>query len=133
MTMAWHYNGKPVKELSDMPDGTIGFIDKITNKETGQFYIGKKSLYSHRTLPPLKGYKRKRKVIKESKWVDYNSSNKEVQGWLEVHKQILKYCTTKKSLTYYELKEQFRHDCLEREESLNDNLLGKFFRKDLEL
>ena len=132
MTMAWHYNGKPVNELSDMPDGTIGFIYKITNKETGQFYIGKKSLYSHRTLPPLKGYKRKRKVIKESKWVDYNSSNKEVKGWLEAHKQILKYCTTKKSLTYYELKEQFRHDCLEREESLNDNLLGKFFRKDLE-
>ena len=57
--MAWHYNGKPVNELSDMPDGTIGFIYKITNKETGQFYIGKKSLYSHRTLPPLKGYKRK--------------------------------------------------------------------------
>ena len=40
----------------------------ITNKDTNEFYIGKKSLYSHRTLPPLKGYKRKRKVIKESKW-----------------------------------------------------------------
>jgi len=115
-----------------MPEGSIGFIYKITNKETNQFYIGKKSLYSRRTLPPLKGYKRKRKVIKESKWVNYNSSNKEVQGWGEVYKQILRFCFTKKALTYYELKEQFRHDCLEREESLNDNLLGKFFKKDLE-
>ena len=102
------------------------------------FRFGKKRSGTHNTLHRhekrgIERYKRKRKVIKESKWVDYNSSNKEVQGWLEVHKQILKYCTTKKSLTYYELKEQFRHDCLEREESLNDNLLGKFFRKDLEL
>ena len=130
--MAWHYEGKVITELSDMPEGSIGFIYKITNKETNQFYIGKKSLYSRRTLPPLKGYKRKRKVIKESKWVNYNSSNKEVQGWGEVYKQILRFCFTKKALTYYELKEQFRHDCLEREESLNDNLLGKFFKKDLE-
>ncbi len=132
MTMAWYYEGKVITELSDMPEGSIGFIYKITNKETNQFYIGKKSLYSRRTLPPLKGYKRKRKVIKESKWVNYNSSNKEVQGWGEVYKQILRFCFTKKALTYYELKEQFRHDCLEREESLNDNLLGKFFKKDLE-
>ena len=130
--MAWHYEGKVITELSDIPEGSIGFIYKITNKETNQFYIGKKSLYSRRTLPPLKGYKRKRKVIKESKWRDYSSSNKEVQGWDEVHKQILRFCFTKKALTYYELKEQFRHDCLEREESLNDNLLGKFFKKDLE-
>tara|TARA_B000000557_G_scaffold262419_1_gene263182 strand:+ start:460 stop:852 length:393 start_codon:yes stop_codon:yes gene_type:complete len=130
--MAWYYEGRVITELSDIPEGSIGFIYKITNKETRQFYIGKKSLYSHRTLPPLKGYKRKRKVIKESKWKDYGSSNKEVQGWLEVHKQILRFCSTKKALTYYELKEQFRHDCLELEECLNDNLLGKFFKKDLE-
>ena len=130
--MAWHYEGRVITELSDIPEGSIGFIYKITNKETNQFYIGKKSLYSRRTLPPLKGYKRKRKVIKESKWVNYNSSNKEVQGWGEVYKQILRFCFTKKALTYYEIKEQFRHDCLEREESLNDNLLGKFFKKDLE-
>lgn len=130
--MGWHFEGRPVTEISDMPEGTIGFIYMITNKDTNEFYIGKKSLYSHRTLPPLKGYKRKRKVIKESKWQDYSSSNKSVQGWNNVYKKILQYCKSKKALTYYELKEQFRHDCLEREESLNDNLLGKFFKKDLE-
>ena len=132
MTMGWHFEGRPVTEISDMPEGTIGFIYMITNKDTNEFYIGKKSLYSHRTLPPLKGYKRKRKVIKESKWRDYCSSNKSVQGWTDIYKKILKYCKSKKALTYYELKEQFRHECLEREESLNDNLLGKFFKKDLE-
>ena len=60
--------GRVITEITDMPEGTIGFVYMITNKEDGKFYIGKKSLYSHRTLPPLKGYKRKRKVIKESNW-----------------------------------------------------------------
>lgn len=147
--MGWTYNGRSITEISDMPEGTIGFIYKITNGETGQYYIGKKSLYSHRTLPPLKGYKRKRKVIKESKWVDYRSSNPSVQLWFHSNEmaleqeprgeindtlelKILRFCKSKKSLTYYELQEQFSHNVLADELSLNDNLLGKFFRKDLE-
>lgn len=147
--MGWTYNGRSITEISDMPEGTIGFIYKITNGETGQYYIGKKSLYSHRTLPPLKGYKRKRKVIKESKWVDYRSSNPSVQLWFHSNEmaleqeprgeindtlelKILRFCKTKKALTYYELQEQFSHNVLADELSLNDNLLGKFFRKDLE-
>ena len=147
--MSWTYNGRAITEISDMPEGTIGFIYKITNGETGQYYIGKKSLYSHRTLPPLKGYKRKRKVVKESKWVDYRSSNPSVQLWFHSNEmaleqeprgqindtlelKILRFCKSKKSLTYYELQEQFSHNVLADELSLNDNLLGKFFRKDLE-
>ena len=147
--MSWTYNGRAITEISDMPEGTIGFIYKITNGETGQYYIGKKSLYSHRTLPPLKGYKRKRKVVKESKWVDYRSSNPSVQLWFHSNEmaleqeprgeindtlelKILRFCKTKKALTYYELQEQFSHNVLADELSLNDNLLGKFFRKDLE-
>ena len=150
LTMGWTYQSRPITEISDMPEGTIGFIYKITNGETGQYYIGKKSLYSHRTLPPLKGYKRKRKVIKESKWVDYRSSNPSVQLWFHSNEmaleqeprgeindtlelKILRFCKTKKALTYYELQEQFSHNVLADELSLNDNLLGKFFRKDLEI
>jgi len=150
LTMGWTYNGRSITEISDMPEGTIGFIYKITNGETGQYYIGKKSLYSYRTLPPLKGYKRKRKVIKESKWIDYRSSNPSVQLWFHsndmaieqeprgeindtLELKILRFCKTKKALTYYELQEQFSHNVLADELSLNDNLLGKFFRKDLEI
>jgi len=150
LTMGWTYNGKSITEISDMPEGTIGFIYKITNGLTGQYYIGKKSLYSHRTLPPLKGYKRKRKVVKESKWQDYRSSNPSVQLWFKENEfalledrrsdindtlnlQILRFCKSKKALTYYELQEQFSNNVLADELSLNDNLLGKFFRKDLEL
>lgn len=138
--MGWTYQGRPITEISDMPEGTIGFIYKITNHQTGEYYIGKKSLYAKRTLPPLKGYKRKRKVIKESKWKDYRSSNTKVQLWFHeaeanmndsLELKILTFCSTPKSLTYYEVEELFHHRVLQDELSLNDNILGKFFRKDL--
>ena len=150
LTMSWTYQGRPITEISDMPEGTIGFIYKITNHQTGEYYIGKKSLYSKRTLPPLKGYKIKRKVVKESKWLDYRSSNTAVQLWFHeseaaklegnqdkindtLELKILRFCSTPKSLTYYEVEELFQHRVLSDELSLNDNILGKFFRKDLDI
>lgn len=132
--MDWVYNGKEVKSIDDLPKDCIGFIYKITNTKTNEYYIGKKNIYQRRTLPPLKGYKRKRKVIKESKWQSYRSSNSEVKEWNEnyITLEILRFCKSKKSLTYYELQEQFAHDVLSDPLAKNDNLLGKFFRKDLE-
>ena len=132
--MDWVYNEKEVKSIDDLPKDCIGFIYKITNTKTNEYYIGKKNIYQRRTLPPLKGYKRKRKVIKESKWQSYRSSNSEVKEWKEdnITLEILRFCKSKKSLTYYELQEQFSHDVLSDPLSKNDNLLGKFFRKDLE-
>ena len=146
LTMTWTYNGKYITELSDMPDGTFGFIYKITNGKTNQFYIGKKQVVSIRkrkfgkketaTLED-KRMKRYEMVTKESNWKDYRSSNTNVTSWFDsnndnVELKILRFCTSKKSLTYYELQEQFAHDVLGDKLSLNDNLLGKFFRKDLE-
>jgi hypothetical protein len=132
--MDWVYNEKEVKSIDDLPNDCIGFIYKISNTKTNEYYIGKKNIYQRRTLPPLKGYKRKRKVIKESKWQSYRSSNDEVKSWNEenIKLEILRFCKSKKSLTYYELQEQFSHDVLSDPLSKNDNLLGKFFRKDLE-
>lgn len=132
--MDWVYNDKKVNSIDDLPQDCIGFIYKISNTKTNEYYIGKKNIYQRRTLPPLKGYKRKRKVIKESKWQSYRSSNDEVKSWNEedIKLEILRFCKSKKSLTYYELQEQFSHDVLSDPLSKNDNLLGKFFRKDLE-
>ena len=132
--MNWLYNNKEVSSVEDMPENTVGFIYKITNTKTNEYYIGKKQIYQKRTLPPLKGKKRKRKVIKESKWQSYRSSNGLVKTWNDdiVKLEILRFCKSKKSLTYYELQEQFSHDVLADPLSKNDNLLGKFFRKDLE-
>lgn len=141
--MTWTFNGQVITELSDMPENCFGFIYKITNVETGQFYIGKKQVVSVRKrkfgkkeIAALtdKRVKHWEWVTKESDWLTYRSSNDVVKNWpMESTKlEILRFCSGKKSLTYYELQEQFAHDVLGDELSLNDNLLGKFFRKDLE-
>ena len=64
-----------------MLEDTIGFIYKIRKKITVNF-ISEENLCTHiRTLPPLKGTKRKRKVVKESNWKKYQSSHSEVKKW----------------------------------------------------
>ena len=141
--MSWTYNGNYITELSDMPEGTIGFIYKITNGETNEYYIGKKNVLSvtkrkfgKREIALLtdKRIKHWELVTKESDWKNYRSSNSIVKTWEgdRIRLEILRFCKSKKSLTYYELQEQFSHDVLGDSNALNDNLLGKFFRKDLE-
>lgn len=61
------------------PKDSLGFVYRITDKVSGEFYIGIKQMYGIRTLPPLKNKdgskgKRKRKVKKESDWRKYCSS-----------------------------------------------------------
>ena len=158
LTMTWTYKGQLITELSDMPENVFGFIYKITNGKTDEYYIGKKQVLSvrkrnfgKREIAALedKRMKKYEYVTKESDWKEYRSSNKVVKGWFDENEtalnegrnddindrlelRILRFCSNKKSLTYYELQEQFAHDVLADESSLNDNLLGKFFRKDLE-
>jgi len=143
LTMTWIYKGQIITELSDMPENCFGFIYKITNTSTKEFYIGKKQVISVRKrkfgkkeIAALtdKRIKHWEWVTKESDWLTYRSSNDVVKYWnSETTKlEILRFCSGKKSLTYYELQEQFAHDVLADKHSLNENLMGKFFRKDLE-
>ena len=144
--MGWIYKGNNITELKDMPKGTTGFVYKITNGKTGEYYIGKKNVLSTRkrnfgkkeiALLTDKRLKTYEMITKESDWRYYRSSNKQVQEWFkdtsnsQLELRILRFCSNTKSLTYYELQEQFAHDVLSDEKALNDNLLGKFFRKDL--
>ena len=134
----WLWEGNHIKD-EEVPENAVGFIYMIEHIPTGKYYIGKKNLFSKRTLPPLKGKKRKRKVIKESDWKKYMSSNEWIKeqisngNELDFKKKILQFCYSAKSLTYYELYWQFKYNVLADENSLNDNLLGKFFRKDLDI
>lgn len=133
----WIYKDKEIHNIDDIPEDTFGFVYEVHHLQTGKKYIGKKQLMSNRTLPPLKGQKRKRKVIKESDWKTYYGSQKEIKEVVKesngegFNREILQFCFTKKQLTYYELKWQFAKEVLERDDYLNDNLLGKFFKKDL--
>ena len=44
----WTYKGLLITSIDDMPDGTYGFIYKVTHKTSGKKYIGKKVLYFER-------------------------------------------------------------------------------------
>lgn len=135
----WLYKGKEIQSIDDMPEGTFGFIYEVTHK-SGKKYLGKKVLQFNRTLPPLKGTKRKRKVVKESDWKTYYGSHSEIKGLikegkeLEFTREILTFVPSKKLLTYYECKYLFVNEVLERgDEYYNDNILAKFYRKDFNI
>lgn len=120
-----------------MPEGVFGFVYQITHVVSGKIYIGKKQLMTTRTLPPLKGERKKRKVIKEGNWQTYYGSQaemkqlvKEAESLEEFDRRILRYCFSKKELTYRELEEQVKHNVLEEDRYINSNIGGKYFRKD---
>lgn len=142
----WLYQNQVIEKIEDFPENTFGFIYKIVNKETGKFYIGKKQLLSQTNvklgkkelaaLPVQQGRKPTKKlVIKESNWKEYWGSNKYLLddiknlGQDKFQREILTICPNKKLLTYWELAMQCKHDVLQVD-CYNDNLLGKFYRKD---
>ena len=133
----WLYNNEVIKGIEQIPQNTFGFIYQSIYIPTNEKYLGKKVLFFNRTLPPLKGTKRKRKVVKESDWLTYYGSHDKIKKLLKENKHddfkrtILKFAFNKKHLTYLETRYLFKKRVLESEEYINDNILGKFFRKDL--
>lgn len=149
----WRYKEKLVTEIADMPEGTYGFIYRVTHIPTQKKYIGKKVLFFERNVKlgkreteALKEERKaagiggrvpaKKKVIKESDWKTYYGSQDEIkklaresrpEDWT---RDILEFVPTKKLLTYYEIKHIFTNDALENNDFLNDNILGKFYQKD---
>jgi hypothetical protein len=143
----WLYNNEVIEKLEDFPENTYGFIYIVTHKPTKMSYIGKKALYHNLTkkltkkeLAEQSGPGRKsstKKVQKESDWKTYHGSAKPILDLLKENKhnefkrEIIKFVDNKKLLTYYECKYLFYFGVLEEPEKwYNDNILGKFFRKD---
>ena len=151
MSKKWfiYENGHVVEydSVDKFPENCVGFVYKITNIKTGKFYIGKKSLYSNvrkkltkKELAEYSGPGRKptkKLVTSESNWMDYWGSNKGILqeikdlGTDSFRKEILKFCFNKKQLTYWEVHYQCINEVLLTDKSYNDNVLAKFFRKDL--
>lgn len=134
--MSWTYEGKPFS--SEDIDGHAGFVYEITDTLNGKKYIGKKKLSSTRTLKPLKGQKRKRKVVSESDWMDYYGSSEEVKALVEEYgperfeRKILRLCKTTAEMSYYEMKEQVERDVLLKpNEYYNAFVGGKVHRNHL--
>ncbi|MFQ2266828.1 hypothetical protein ACK321_12260 [Aeromonas hydrophila] len=82
-----------------------GFIYRIDNTRTGQYYIGKKSFWSRVKETKKSSPKYGKRVTKESNWKDYQSSNAEVQGWAisDCEHSVLYLCGSKYELAYREV------------------------------
>jgi len=146
----WIYKNTRVSTLEDIPTNIFGFIYKITYLPTNKSYIGKKFLtftrkqkLGKKELKLLEGQKGRpasfKIVQKESDWKTYWSSNKPLKDLVkseskeDFKREILHYCSSKKQLTYFEIKYQMEYQVLEKpKEFFNDNILGKFFTRDLE-
>lgn len=148
--MSWTYKGETINEITDFPPNTFGFVYVITHIPSGKKYIGKKVLYFNKkvkmgkkdilALTNVVGRKPAYKLaVKESDWKTYYGSQKELKSLLKESKSsdferfIIKTVPTKKLLTYFETKYQFIYQVLEKpDEFFNDNILGKFYTRDLE-
>ena len=85
----------------------IGFVYKITEKDTGLVYFGIKQINKRIRRKPLKATKRVRICYVESDWRTYNTSSPIMQAKLHTNpknyiKEILRCCTTKTDLKAYE-------------------------------
>lgn len=141
----WKLNGNDILELNQFPENCYGFVYLITCS-TGEKYIGKKALRSYHTsyerrLNERTGRMNKVRVVTstESNWKDYFGSSAEIKKLVKERgkgsftREIIRLCSSKKSLTYWELAEQCKADVLDAgKQYLNDNILGKFYRKDFE-
>jgi hypothetical protein len=114
----WIYNEQILRDVSEFPEGTLGFIYKITHKETGKLYIGKKLAYfkktSVKTVTLKNGNKKKKKTttLVPSDWLTYWSSSANLVADVEklgeeaFERRIMFFCFNKGSLSYYETRLQ---------------------------
>ena len=141
MQMNWLYKGKEFED-TDIPDGAVGFVYIMGAVIDGKsvLYIGKKNFFANIKKPlgkkalAMTTDKRLKKYVRELKcdYRNYYSSNKTLKDFAKsggvVKREILRICYSKTELTYQEVKYQFIHEVLEKEEFLNSNILGRFYK-----
>jgi len=126
--MTWHYNG----DLFEDPQNYYGFVYEIENLTTGKKYIGRK-YFTQAGYKTVKG--KRKKIRKESNWLDYYGSNKTLQEDVDKYgkdnfkRTILKLCKSRGNVNYWEAKYQFELSVLESDDYYNDWISIKAHRK----
>ena len=114
----WYYKGEEYNPTEEELSEFVGFVYIITDKSNDKMYVGKKTFWSKKTLPPLKGKTRKRRSVVESDWKKYYGSSDLVKqlllehGEVNFHREILHMCKSKGEMGYIEAKEQFDRNVL---------------------
>ena len=103
-------------------------------------YIGKKNFFANIKRPmgkkalAMSTDKRLKKYTRELKpdFMRYYSSNKILKdahkAGVTIKREILMICYSAMELTYQEVKHQFKYEVLEKENYLNANILGRFYK-----
>ena len=139
--MSWLYKGEVFND-SKIPEGAIGFIYEMEAIIDGKSvrYIGKKNFYSTtkkklgvKALANMEDKRAKKYTIQvKPNYQNYYSSNKVLQdahkNGVPIKRFMVRICFSKTELTYHETKYQFTREVLEKEEYLNANILGRFYK-----
>ena len=139
--MSWLYKGEVFND-SKIPEGAVGFIYEMEAIIDGKAvrYIGKKNFYSttkkkfgKRAVANMEDKRAKKYTVQvKPNYQNYYSSNKVLQdahkNGIPIKRFMVKICFSKTELTYYETKYQFVREVLEKEEYLNANILGRFYK-----
>lgn len=139
--MSWIYQGKEF-DNKQIPDGAVGFVYIMSAIIDGKsvLYVGKKNFFANVKRPlgkkalAMSTDKRLKKYKRELKpdFMKYYSSNKILKdahkAGVPIKREILRICYSQMELTYQETKHQFIYEVLEKEEFLNGNILGRFYK-----
>ena len=119
----WYYENE---QFDSTPEEFQGFVYLITELDTDKKYIGKKNFWRPKILPKNSKRTRRIRTRVESDWRSYYGSNKEVQvlverkGTSNYKRLILRLCSSKGEMSYYEAKLQFEYDVLLSDEYYNE-------------
>lgn len=139
--MSWIYQGKEFDD-KQIPDGAVGFVYIMSAIIDGKsvLYVGKKNFFANVKRPlgkkalAMSTDKRLKKYKRELKpdFMKYYSSNKVLKdahkAGVPIKREILRICYSQMELTYQETKHQFIYEVLEKQEFLNGNILGRFYK-----
>ena len=135
-----HWSSNLLTEDFD-PMNFFGFVYRITRRDTGRSYIGKKQIVFTRRIK-VKGRKNRKHVKKESDWKSYTGSCDELNSEIKnigkegFEFEILKFCLTKGELGYTETMYQFKEEVLDMKfpngtrKYYNSNIMNRWFSKE---
>jgi hypothetical protein len=134
----WKYKGKDINSCEIATD-SVGFVYLITNLNNNRKYIGRKLLTMASTETKLlkNGNKKKVKCRKESDWLNYHGSCKELKddilkiGNDYFEREILLFCNSVSTLNYEEAYYQMINRVLESDEYYNSNIMIRAYKQNI--
>ena len=129
----WFYQGLPFED-DDIEKGMVGFVYRISHKQTGKAYIGQKKFTKSRRVVSKK--KKPTRVHSGSDWKSYWGSNEflkadvAAEGPQAFRREIIHLCQSKGMMNYLEMKEQIVNDVLLFPDKFYNSFVGgKIHRK----